>query len=68
MALPALFVFDSTIRTVVIVMLVISIGYTLARKPLVSAGEWLIERAPASVVALLPDELLPTEDGRKRSG
>ncbi len=44
LALPALFVFDGTIHTIVTAMLVVSIGYTVLRKPLVSASEWLLDR------------------------
>ncbi|RKD93432.1 metal-dependent hydrolase [Halopiger aswanensis] len=51
LALPALVVFDGTIRTVVVGMLVISIGYTVVRKPLADAGEWVADRLPAPLVA-----------------
>ncbi|TYT60779.1 metal-dependent hydrolase [Natrialba swarupiae] len=43
LALPALFVFDGFVRTVVVGMLVVSIGYALARKAVAANAERLVE-------------------------
>ncbi|SDK01192.1 hypothetical protein [Natronorubrum texcoconense] len=62
LALPALVVFDGTIRTVAAALLVVSVGYTLIRKPLASAGEWLLDRAPEPVLSAVPDRFLAMID------
>ncbi|WP_049922648.1 hypothetical protein [Halopiger djelfimassiliensis] len=67
LALPALFVFDGRVRSVVIVMLVVSIGYTVVRKRLANAGEWLFGRVPASVLSVVPQRVVPVEDDRERT-
>ncbi|WP_440766122.1 hypothetical protein [Natronorubrum sp. DTA7] len=45
-----------------VALLVVSTGYTLIRKPLASAGEWLLERAPDHVVSAVPDRCLAMID------
>ena len=64
LAVPALLVFEAPIGTVVLLLLAVSVGYALVRKPLVDLGQWLLERAPESVVSLVPDRLLPVEEER----
>ncbi|WP_265110181.1 metal-dependent hydrolase [Halosolutus halophilus] len=64
LALPALTVFDGSVRRVLLALLAISIGYTLVRKPLVSVGEWLVDRAPASVLSAVPERFVPIDDER----
>ncbi|NGM68438.1 metal-dependent hydrolase [Natronolimnobius sp. AArcel1] len=54
LALPALFVFDGVVQSLIVAMLVISIFYTTLRRVLVDAGGRLLERAPARLVAVLP--------------
>lgn len=66
LALPALFVFDGAVETIVVALLFVSIGYATVRKSIVAAGEWLLERAPPSVASLVAGELRPVEDDRER--
>ena len=67
LSVPALLVFEGPIRTAVLVLLAISVGYALVRKPLVRVAEWLLERAPDAVLSVAPDRLLPLEDESERT-
>ena len=67
LALPALLVFDGPIRLVVAALLAVSAGYALVRKPLVRVAEWLVARAPESVLAVAPERFLPLEDEGDRT-
>ena len=67
LAVPALLVFEGTVRTVVLTLLAVSAGYALVRKPLVRVGQWLLERAPDAVVSIAPERLLPVEDDPDRT-
>lgn len=62
LAVPALYVFDGAIRTVVIALLGISIGYAIVRKPLASVSEWLSESAPEPVLSVVPERFVSLED------
>ncbi|OVE83770.1 hypothetical protein [Natronolimnobius baerhuensis] len=55
LALPALFVFDGVVQSIIVAMLVISIAYTTLRKALVDAGGRLLKRAPPALVATVPE-------------
>lgn len=63
LAMPGLVVFDGAVRDLLVVFLLISLGYTAIRKPLVVGGEWLLERLPPWLLAYLPERILPIEDG-----
>ncbi|ELY58949.1 hypothetical protein [Natronolimnohabitans innermongolicus] len=67
LAIPALLVFDGVVQTAVLAMLAVSLGYAIVRKPIVSLGEWLIDRLPASVLSVVPSALLPIEDESERA-
>ncbi|ADB59586.1 hypothetical protein Htur_0689 [Haloterrigena turkmenica DSM 5511] len=62
LSIPALLVFEAPIRTVALALLAISVGYTVVRKPLVSVAQRLLERAPDTILSIVPDRLLPLED------
>ncbi|MXV61958.1 metal-dependent hydrolase [Natronorubrum sp. JWXQ-INN-674] len=63
LAVPGLIVFDGPVRDLLVVLLVVSVGYTAIRKPLVVVGEWLLPKLPPRVLAVLPERILPIEDG-----
>ena len=65
LAVPALVVFDGVVTDVVVALLLVSIGYTLARKRMVQVTERLIAWAPATVVERVPERFLPVEDEAK---
>lgn len=58
LAVPAYLVFDGTADQFILGVLAVSAVYTLLRKPMVSAGEWLVERLPAHVVGRLPERFV----------
>ncbi len=61
LAVPALWVFDGVVLDVVVALLLVSIGYTIARKRMVTVTEWFVSRAPAAVVERIPERFLPVE-------
>lgn len=62
LTLPALFVFDGAIRTIVLALLGISIGYALVRKTLAGVNEWLIGHAPDPVLSVVPERFVSLDD------
>ena len=52
--------FDGWIQTVALALLAVSVVYSLCRKPLVTAGEYLVARLPARVLDRIPFQF--TED------
>lgn len=62
LAIPGLLVFGDSIRTSILVLLAIAIGYAFVRKPLATVAEWLLERLPESVMARLPERFLPIDE------
>ncbi len=63
LSVPGLLVFDGRVRDVLLVFLAVSIGYTLARKPMVRIAEFVIDRLPETVHAYVPVRFLPVEEG-----
>ena len=57
-AIPGVLTFDGHLATGLLALVAISAGYTLVRKPMVRAAEWLLERVPAGLQARLPDRFL----------
>ncbi|WP_290817945.1 metal-dependent hydrolase [Halovivax sp.] len=67
LALPGLLVFDGRVHDLLVVLLVVSIGYAVVRKPLPAVAERLLGRLPPTVVASLPAELRAfSDDDRDR--
>lgn len=62
LAAPGLVVFDGTIRTLLVALLTVSVGYVAVRKFLVAIAEWLVKRTPEAVLDSLPDRFLPVEE------
>lgn len=62
LAVPSALVFDGPIRSVLLAMLVASIGYALVRKPLVAVAERLVAAAPNRLLEFVPNRFLPLED------
>lgn len=60
-ALPGLLTFEGSLWTILLALVVLSAGYTLVRKPMVRAAEWLFDRVPVGLRERLPDRFL--EDG-----
>lgn len=58
LAVPTLLVFGSPVDELVVGILALSAVYTLLRKPMVWAGEWLVERLPPDVVGRIPQRFL----------
>ena len=63
-AVPGILTFEGHLATGLVALVAISAGYTLVRKPLVSAAEWLLERVPAGLQERLPDRFLEDAAGR----
>jgi hypothetical protein len=57
-ALPALLVFDGRVETVVLGAVAIGVVYTVVRRPMVAAGQWLVDRLPADLLDRLPDRVV----------
>lgn len=57
-SLPGLIAFEAPVTLGIWVLLGISAGYVLVRKPMVTLAEWLFARTPSAVRALLPDRFL----------
>lgn len=57
-AVPALLVFEGPVVTGLLVLLALSVGYAIVRKPMVALAEWLYGRAPEGIRKRLPDRFL----------
>ncbi|MFB6110563.1 MAG: metal-dependent hydrolase [Halodesulfurarchaeum sp.] len=57
-AAPTLAAVDGTVALAIWGLLGVSVVYTVVRKPMVTAAEWLFERTPDPVRARLPDRFL----------
>ncbi len=62
LAVPALALASGWLRDLILVLVAVSLGYTLVRKPLASVTEWLMPRVPEPVLAHLPQRFLPFEE------
>ncbi len=58
MAIPAFVAFDGPVALLLWALLAVSVVYTVIRKPMVAAAEWLFERVPPGVRTRLPDRFL----------
>jgi len=61
---PVYFAVSGTARTLVALALAVSTVYVLLRKPMVWAGELLVEALPGDVVDRIPDAVLDAEELR----
>ncbi|AOW79348.1 hypothetical protein HTSR_0140 [Halodesulfurarchaeum formicicum] len=57
-AVPVLVTVEGPIALGIWALLLVSVVYTLVRKPMVAAAEWLFERVPSTVQTRLPDRFL----------
>lgn len=62
LAVPPLLVFDGIVRTAVLVLLVVSVGYAGVRKPMVEVTERAVARVPDDLVTHLPERFLPVNE------
>ncbi|WP_227355615.1 metal-dependent hydrolase [Haladaptatus salinisoli] len=58
LALPSLVLHEGAVQTLVVVAVLISGVYSLFRKRLVFAAEWLVDRIPTSMLAYIPDRFV----------
>jgi hypothetical protein len=58
LALPAAATLDGPARWAVVVLVVVSAGYTLVRRTLVDAGERVVAAVPESVLTVVPETLV----------
>lgn len=58
MAIPAFLTFDGPVALSILGLVVLSLVYTVIRKPMVTVAEWLFERVPQGVRTRLPDRFL----------
>lgn len=57
-AIPGLVFLPTELRMGVFVLLGISLCYTLVRKRLVTVGQWLVTKLPASILRIVPEPLI----------
>jgi hypothetical protein len=68
LAVPAYVTFGSPVEELILGALALSAVYTLLRKPMVWAGEWLVEWLPPDVVGRIPDRFVgDLVDARERT-
>jgi len=58
LAVPSVLVYRKPARTAVLALVAVSAVYTLCRKPLVDAAEWLVERIPPRFKGRIPERFI----------
>lgn len=58
LAVPSLLVYQEPARTVVLALVAVSVVYTLCRKTLVDAAEWLVARIPPRFKGRIPERFI----------